>query len=219
AAPGAAAAGFAATPAGAVAGFADGSATGLVPAEAAGVRAAAAGGLLAAAPGFASAAGADLPASGAPVAPSGVPQRAQNLNVAAFKVMQWGHCLGGAPEACSLDAGLGDDFATRVVADPCSGSEAPQERQEPTSVSLCAPHFGQSMSGIVVLGREQGQGRPGPTRAVFQRPFPRWNKPRSCANLRCPGELPWSHRESGAEVLPTLPARACARNDAAVRVL
>ena len=63
------------------------------------------------------------------LAPSGVPQRAQNLNVAAFKVMQWGHCLGGAPEACSLDAGLGDDFATRVVADPCSGSEAPQERQ------------------------------------------------------------------------------------------
>jgi hypothetical protein len=34
---------------------------------------------------------------GTPVAPRGVPHRAQNLNVAAFSVMQFGHCFGGAP--------------------------------------------------------------------------------------------------------------------------
>ncbi|HYY52931.1 MAG TPA: hypothetical protein VE755_08670, partial [Myxococcales bacterium] len=34
--------------------------------------------------------------AGAAVAPSGVPHRAQNLKVAAFSVMQFGHCFGGA---------------------------------------------------------------------------------------------------------------------------
>src|SRR5438128_297993 len=165
--------------------FAAGATVFALAALAAGRAAGAAG--LSDAPGLAAAAGAALPGAGPAVAPSGVPQRAQNLNVAAFKVMQLGHCLGGAPEACSRGAGLGgDDFAITVGADSCSGSWAPQERQEPTSVSFQAPHFGQSMSGIVVLGREQGQGAPRPQGPRFSEVFRNWNKPRTCANLPLP---------------------------------
>jgi len=43
---------------------------------------------------------------GAPVAPRGVPHRAQNLKVAAFNVMQFGHCFGGAPCASRGAAAL-----------------------------------------------------------------------------------------------------------------
>jgi hypothetical protein len=68
------------------------------------------------------------------------------LNVAAFNVMQLGHCLGGAPDACSLGPGFaGADFIMVVADSLSSGREAPQERQDPTSVSLKAPHFGQFM--------------------------------------------------------------------------
>jgi hypothetical protein len=80
------------------------------------------------------------------VAPSGVPQRAQNLNVAALSVMQFGHCLGGAP-AASLPpfAGWAGTGFCIMVGALSSSMEAPHERQEPTSVSLFAPQRGQSM--------------------------------------------------------------------------
>ena len=114
--------------------------------DAAGARAGAGGGLEAAgAPGF---------APGAAVAPSGVPQRAQNLKVAAFSVMQFGHCLGGAP--CARRGELtfpaaGPDAAgfCAMVGRLVSLIAAPQDRQEPTSVSLCAPQRGHSMRSVL----------------------------------------------------------------------
>jgi hypothetical protein len=73
----------------------------------------------------------------APLAVSGVPHRAQNLKLAAFSVMQFGHCLGGPPDCCSLPAGaLADAFIMVGAAGSSAGNAAPHERQEPTSVSL-----------------------------------------------------------------------------------
>src|SRR5438477_876455 len=90
------------------------------------------------------------PGAGALVAASGVPQRAQNLKVAAFKVMQFGHCLGGAPAARRgpvLAAGGGATGFCIMVGALSSSSPmgAPHDRQEPTSVSLFAPQRGHSM--------------------------------------------------------------------------
>jgi hypothetical protein len=91
--------------------------------------------------------------AGAPVAPSGVPHRAQNLKVAAFKVMQFGHCLGGDPwprRGEPLLPGAADmGFCAMVGRLSSSLIEAPQERQDPTSVSLCAPQRGQSMRSVL----------------------------------------------------------------------
>ena len=91
--------------------------------------------------------------AGAPVAPSGVPHRAQNLKVAAFNVMQFGHCLGGAPWARRgeppLPGAAAVGFCAMVGRLSSSLIEAPQERQEPTSVSLCAPQWGQSMRPVL----------------------------------------------------------------------
>jgi hypothetical protein len=88
-----------------------------------------------------------------------VPQRAQNLNVAAFKVMQLGHCLGGALVAsrgAGLAAGAASGFWAMVGRlSSASTSAAPQERQEPTSVSLCAPHRGQSMQRFYAAARRR----------------------------------------------------------------
>ena len=94
------------------------------------------------------------PAPGAAVAPSGVPQRAQNLNVAAFKVMQFGHCLGGAPwarrgELILAEGGAASGFWAMVGRLSSSLSAAPHDRQDPTSVSLCAPQRGQSMRPVL----------------------------------------------------------------------
>ena len=94
-----------------------------------------------------------MPVAGTPVAPSGVPQRAQNLKVAAFRVMQLGHCLGGGPcerrGAAALGGGAAAGLRARVGRLSFSLSEAPQERQGPTSVSLCAPQRGQSMRAVL----------------------------------------------------------------------
>jgi hypothetical protein len=85
-------------------------------------------------------------ACGEEVAPSGVPHRAQNLNVAAFSVMQFGHCLGGAPAASRgpLAGGVTDGFCI-IVGAPSPSMGAPHDRQEPTSVSLFAPQRGHSI--------------------------------------------------------------------------
>src|SRR6267378_2869332 len=120
--------------------------------------------------GFPGAAGLAAPAgfvpggaeAGAPVAPSGVPHRAQNLNVAAFNVMQFGHCLGGAPWARRgeppLPGAAAMGFCAMVGRPSSSLIEAPQERQEPTSVSLCAPQRGQSMRPVLCRWPKKGQG-------------------------------------------------------------
>src|SRR5438067_480903 len=114
--------------------------------DAAGARAGAGGALEAAgAPGF---------APGAAVAPSGVPQRAQNLKVAAFSVMHFGHCLGGAPCARRGEPtfpAAGPDAAgfCAMVGRLVSLIATPQDRQEPTSVSLCAPQRGHSMRSVL----------------------------------------------------------------------
>jgi hypothetical protein len=80
------------------------------------------------------------------VAPSGVPQRAQNLNVAALSVMQFGHCLGGAPAASLPPLAGGDETAFCIMVGALSSSMgAPHDKQEPTSVSLFAPQRGHSM--------------------------------------------------------------------------
>jgi hypothetical protein len=149
------AAGFAAAPGGGrvagcgaeagAAGFAagEGAAAGLA---AAGFAGAAAG----AAAGFPGCEGGLLPEVGAAVAPSGVPQRAQNLNVAALSVLQLGHCLGGTLVPASRGA-AGQGATTRgcdMVGASSSGSEAPQDMHEPTSVSLTAPHLGHSMRDL-----------------------------------------------------------------------
>ena len=83
---------------------------------------------------------------GTPVAPSGVPHRAQNLNVAAFNVMQFGHCFGGAP--CARRGALAGPFAAAadgvraIVGSPSSSpKEAPHEEQRPTSFR-CARRSG-----------------------------------------------------------------------------
>src|SRR5882672_5131747 len=148
------------------AGLAGGAATRTCPASGlgggGGAGRAAAGGL-AGGGGGAFEEGAGLPAAaglapggaeaGAPVAPSGVPHRAQNLKVAAFNVMQFGHCLGGAPWARRAEPplpGAADiGFCAMVGRLSSSLIEAPQERQEPTSVSLCAPQRGQSMRPVL----------------------------------------------------------------------
>jgi hypothetical protein len=97
--------------------------------------------------------------AGAPVAPSGVPHRAQNLKVAAFNVMQFGHCLGGAPWARRgeppLPGAAAVGFCAMVGRLSSSLIEAPQERQEPTSVSLCAPQRGQSMRRFYDAGQRR----------------------------------------------------------------
>ncbi len=79
------------------------------------------------------------------VAPSGVPQRAQNLKVAAFSVLQLGHDLGGAFGEESRGAGRGGGLAAGRGAASSSAIGAPQDMQEPTSVSFSAPQRGQIM--------------------------------------------------------------------------
>jgi len=120
--------------------------------------AAGAGAFAGAAGAFAAVAAAGLaaaaPEPGAAVAPSGVPQRAQNLNVAAFNVMQFGHCFGGAPwarrgELTLAEGGAASGFWAMVGRLSSSLSAAPQERQDPTSVSLRAPQRGQSMRPVL----------------------------------------------------------------------
>jgi hypothetical protein len=87
--------------------------------------------------GFAAGHPATFGGGAAPLAVSGVPHRAQNLKLAAFSVMQLGHCLGGPPDCCSLPAGaLADGFIMVGAAGSSAGNAAPHERQEPTSVSL-----------------------------------------------------------------------------------
>ena len=110
--------------------------------------------------------------AGAAVAPSGVPQRAQNLNVAALSVMQFGHCLGGAPcpsrgELTLPPAGADPPGFCAMVGRLVSFIAAPQDRQEPTSVSLCAPQRGQSMRSVLCRCRNKGQG------ADLRGPFPK----------------------------------------------
>gem|GEM_PF-2752442 len=132
------------------------------------------------------AAGVGAPRTGAAVAPRGVPQRAQNLNVAALRVMQFGHCFGGVAEVESRGAGglagIDTDFCIRVGIS--SASEAPHERQEPTSVSFCAPQRGQSMRRFYShpLSRvkekprraaKEKEGRGG-SRPRFHAAFPHW---------------------------------------------
>src|SRR5438067_2522952 len=98
---------------------------------------------------------------GAPVAPSGVPHRAQNLNVAAFSVMQFGHCLGGAPAASRgpvLPDAAGGVAGFCIIVGKPSSIGAPHERQEPTSVSLFAPQRGHSMGVLVFRAPREGQG-------------------------------------------------------------
>jgi hypothetical protein len=98
----------------------------------------------------------------------GVPQRAQNLKLAAFNVMQLGHCLGGPPACCSLGAGPFVEGFIMVGAPASSGCKAtPHERHEPTSVSLWAPHLGQSMWPVVVRAAKEGQGRDLPREGAF----------------------------------------------------
>jgi len=90
---------------------------------------------------------------------SGVPHRAQNLKLAAFSVMQFGHCLGGPPDCCNFCAGAREAGFISVGSTMSSpGIGAPHERHEPTSVSLWAPHFGQSMWPVVVRAWKKGQG-------------------------------------------------------------
>jgi len=80
---------------------------------------------------------ATLAGGAAALAVSGVPHRAQNLKVAAFSVMQFGHCRGGPPACCSLCAGAREAGFIMVGAAPSSAAKgAPHERHEPTSVSL-----------------------------------------------------------------------------------
>src|SRR5207302_212143 len=115
--------------------------------------------------------------SDGPVAPSGVPQRAQNLKVAALSVMQLGHCLGGAP-CCSrpfpvAETGVFGGFCIMVGTASSSPIGAPQERHEPTSVSLCAPQRGQSMASLLCPAAKRGQGARNRG----------WCKPARCANL------------------------------------
>jgi hypothetical protein len=145
----AAGAGFA--PAGGGAGLLTGAAAG---ADAAAGFAGAGAGLATGAAAF-TAAGTD---PGAPVASSGVPQRAQNLNVAAFSVMQFGHCFGGAPcwRRGEVDfGGAAMGFCAMVGRLSSSLIGAPQDRQEPTSVSFCAPQRGQSMQGFYDAARRR----------------------------------------------------------------
>jgi len=100
------------------------------------------GDLAAPAAGFASGLATGHPATfgggAAPLAVSGVPQRAQNLKLAAFNVMQFGHCRGGPPDCCSLCAGAAREAGFIMVAAAASSAAngAPHERHEPTSVSL-----------------------------------------------------------------------------------
>src|SRR2546428_5606682 len=101
-------------------------------------------GLAAGAPGFAAgpvtlAAGqpATFGGGAAPPAVSGVPHRAQNLKLAAFSVMQFGHCLGGPPDCCSRGPGVrAAGFIMVGAAASSAGKATPHERHEPTSVSL-----------------------------------------------------------------------------------
>src|SRR5437870_2743562 len=71
-----------------------------------------------------------------------------------------------------------------MVGAPASsaGKAAPHERHEPTSVSLWAPHFGQSMWPFVVRAPKEGQGSGRPRGATFLH----WKKRRTCANLPLP---------------------------------
>jgi hypothetical protein len=81
---------------------------------------------------------------------SGVPQRAQNLKVGALSDAHFGHCFCGPAPACARGAGAAAAGFTTVGADASVAKAAPHERQEPTSVSFHAPHFGQSMWLVVV---------------------------------------------------------------------
>src|SRR2546425_1048528 len=110
---------------------------------------------------FTGAAGPFAGAPGAAVAPRGVPQRAQNLKVAALSVMQFGHCFGGAP--CASRGAAGEDggacgFCAMVGRLSFSLIGAPQDRQDPRSDSLCAPQRGQSMRAVLCSRRKKGQG-------------------------------------------------------------
>src|SRR5207248_1974944 len=98
-------------------------------------------GLLACTIGLAGGVGGGTKLAAGEVAPSGVPQRAQNLNVAALSVLQLGQALGGALGDASRGAGRGGGLATRGGA-ASSGIGAPQLMQEPTSVSFSAPQRG-----------------------------------------------------------------------------
>ena len=99
----------------------------------AGLPAAAAG----LASGFATGHPATLGGGVAALGVSGVPHRAQNLKLAALRVMQFGHCFGEPPACCSLPAGaLADGFIMVGAAASSAGKAAPHERHEPTSVSL-----------------------------------------------------------------------------------
>jgi hypothetical protein len=92
--------------------------------------------------GLAGGAGGGTKLAAGEVAPSGVPQRAQNLNVAALSVLHDGHALGGALGDASLGAGRGGGLVGRGGG-ASSGIGAPQLMQEPTSVSFSALQRGQ----------------------------------------------------------------------------
>jgi hypothetical protein len=150
--------------------------------------------------GFDGRGGAALPA------PSGVPQRAQNLNVAAFKVVHFGHCFGGAPAASRAfpeapAVGAAGDLAAIIC--------APQDTHDPTPVSLAAPQRGHSMAQVVSRARKRGQGA---ARAGF---FEDWRKPPLCGILArgegtCPRRLP-PHKAVPAARVRFHPAlRSCA---------
>src|SRR5438067_6711974 len=152
---------------------------------------------------------------GAAVAPNGVPQRAQNLKVDAFSVMQFGHCFGGAPCASRGEltfpaAGADAPGFWAMVGRLVSLIAAPQDRQEPTSVSLCAPQRGQSMRSVLCRCRKKGQGvdlrgafrsfgpEPGPVRSS------RWE---ACCRRRIRGAL--RARNAPAGFRRGLPRSAC----------
>jgi hypothetical protein len=103
--------------------------------------------------------GAAAALGGTTFVPSGVPQRAQNLKVAAFNVMQFGHCRGGPPAARRGAPGFATAFCCARVASS-SPIGVPQDTQVPTSLSLAAPQRGQSMPRLYAAPRT-GVKKPG----------------------------------------------------------
>ena len=149
--------------------------------------------------------------AGAADAPSGVPQRAQNLKVAALSVMQFGHCRGGAPVPSlgPLFCACRDDgFAARVGRLSFSPMGAPQERQDPTSVSFWAPQREQSMRKVVCRATKRGQG------GDVSRSFSGWSKPAFYATIPRGEAMPAKDPAAAtcprcARVLPPGAAKVC----------
>src|SRR5207244_346485 len=127
-------------------------------------------------------------APGAAVAPRGVPQRAQNLKVAALSVMQFGHCFGGAPCASRGAAGAeGGAGGSATVSLDRTGRRCAQVGQTPLPMRSSSAGEG-PFAGEGLERRNVPAMRPG---------TPAWLREGVRVLRRCPRTATGASKQSG----------------------